>query len=1744
MKIVIRIVHLALLGLVLFTGVTLRASPPHEHWKRDHPRPAAKPRADLNVGEPRTVRTIYFLPNDRPYRQEVADSIKVRIRQVQAFFAEQMEAHGYGNTTFRIETDAQGEPKVHRVDGQYPDGHYFDRTTIVYDEIDQVFDLRENIYLVVVDNSRGDAFGIGGGRIVGGTGWRENKKSGSALVPASVDLTTVAHELGHAFGLWHDFRDRAFIMSYGNEDRFQLSICSAEFLEVHPYFDPDSSLESDRERRPTVEFTSSPTYAAGTARVPIQIKVTDSEGLHQVIFTVNTRQPHFSAGVDEVHACRGLSGETETVVEFEYDGFIPSSRVSSLSDPAVHQIGAQVVNSDGEVGSAEFLISEVSPHLITTLAAHTDGIHSVSFSPDGAFLATGSNDGTVTLWDVETRTRIASLEGHADGIYSLSFTPDRALLATGSSDGTVTLWDVETWNPIASLESHTDGIFSMSFTSDGALLATGSNDGTITLWDVENRNPIASLEGHTGRIHSLSFSPDGALLASGLGGWGGELWDVGTRTVTQTLQSGWFFTGGIYSVSFSPDGALLAWGLGDGRIYLWDMGTGTPQLVYDFRIGGHGRGVTSLSFSPGGSVLASGSVDRTVILWDLLSLEKTVEFAHTSGVGSVSLSPDGARLAGGGDDGKVLLWNTPNWIAPRSWELEIVSGDGQQGVPGEALAQPLVVEVRDQYGDLLPDAAVTFTVTAGQGQLSGRFSVKHVTTDADGRAELPLTLGLHPGLNTVGVSIGGRELATFTAEGVGTAVAELEGDFRTWHLPEGGTARLGKGFLRGVALSADGQYLAVASSIGVWLYETATSRALALLPTESPVASVSFSLQGTLAVGLLGQVELWEVETGKRTGTLTHAKYGRVMVVFSSDGTQLAAGASQSREQVVQVWDVEPRRLVGTWEVSVERVAYGSLPVAFSPDGTRLVSGFYDGTVRLWDLATQTEVATLEGYTGPVNSVSFSPNGSLVASAGGIEDYGVRLWDVETQEVSTLRGHRGQVTLVSFSPDGAILASGGRDGTVRLWDAATRTPIATHKGRVNSVTFSPDGATLVSSSISDGRVLLRNLETGDVVEISEDWRSSSMAPSMALSPDGATLASGHRDGILKLWDTAATPTPIATFKGHRRKVSSLSFSPDGAILASGGGNEDPTVRLWDVATQMEVATLEGHTHLVESVSFSPDGALLASAGYDRTVRLWDVAGQTELATLRGHDGRVRSVSFSPDGALLASGGGYDSTVKLWDVETHDLIGTLGHEVGVHAVAISPDGKTLASLSEYKFRLWDMETQTQIATFPNSWSRSESQSLAFSYDGQYIFIGAGRTVLLLDVGSMEVVSTLENGHTHPINTLALSRDGTTLASCSDDGIILLWDLQPIFGAKGRTVPRTMLKVAGDQQQGPFNSALPNPFSVQVQDQDGNPLEGVEVTFAVTAGGGTLSATTATTDANGRAESTLTLGRQLGPNTVEVTVADLDPVVFSAVGQAVPQTLAKVSGDEQEGPVSGELAEPFVVSVLDQNGTALAGAAVTFAVKAGEGTLSATTATTDANGRASSILTLGSAPGANTVEAAVAGLEPVTFTAAAEATSDFDGDGKTDFSDFFLFADAFGGSDPRFDLDGSGSVDFADFFLLADHFADPAARGKLLALARDLIGLPDGSQLTQNVPNPFNSQTVISWFQLQTGPARVEVFALTGQRVAVLQEGPEKAGIHRVFWNGRDDRGRPLASGVYLYRLVTEELVQTRKLTLLR
>ena len=315
--------------------------------------------AEVNVGDPRTVRLIYFLPNDRPYRAAVVQRMKGEIREIQTLYTEQMGAHGYEEGTFHIETDTQGEPMVHRVDGEHPDRYYLgDTSDTVLDEIDRAFDRDANIYFIVVDNSINR---IRGNSCRRGIGNNNTKHGGYALVFGGFSRGLAAHELGHAFGLEHDFHDGAYIMSCGS-GRNQLASCHAEYLSLHPYFNPDIPVEAGSP--PTIELISSPQYPAWSKNVPVQFKVSDPEGLYQVSLFVRTIAPHGAAGSLEIKRCRALEGVTDAVVEFDYDGVIPSDNSTNLLNPLVHPIAIAAVDMNGDVTRRNFvLLSEILPPL-------------------------------------------------------------------------------------------------------------------------------------------------------------------------------------------------------------------------------------------------------------------------------------------------------------------------------------------------------------------------------------------------------------------------------------------------------------------------------------------------------------------------------------------------------------------------------------------------------------------------------------------------------------------------------------------------------------------------------------------------------------------------------------------------------------------------------------------------------------------------------------------------------------------------------------------------------------------------------------------------------------------------------------------------------------------------------------------------------------------------------------------------------------------------------------------------------------------------------------------------------------------------------------------------------------------------------------------------------------------------------------------------------------------------------------
>ena len=719
---------------------------------------AAKRQGNLNVGEPRTVQMIYFLPNDRSFRADVVQKMKDEIRNAQTFYAEQMRAHGYGNETFRFETDAQGEPLVHRVDGKRSDSYYIDDTYLrVYNEIDRTFDLYANVYIIVIDNSTDRI--RWNGRSWGGVGLRRGKNGGFALATRGFDSDLLVHELGHAFGLRHDFNDGEYVMSYGRA-RDRLSACNAGFLAVHSHLNANIALEE--ELPPSIELVSPATYPTGSESVPVQLELSDPGGLHQAILFARTIKPHSAAGFLEVKACRGLAGAQDDVVEFDYDGIIPSDGFTSLSDPPLHSMYAEVADMDGNVGKASIVLAENSPLYVATFEEHMEEVWSVSFSPNGAILASGSSDGTVKLWDVAAQAHIATLDGHTGWGSSVSFSPDGTTLvsAGGSLDNSIKLWNLATQSNITTLSENGSFVWTASFSPDGTMLASGSSNGRVGLWDVEQQKHIAILWGHTEPVWSVAFSPEGNMLVSGSSDGTVRLWDVERRQQLVSLDGD---TGAVLSVSFSPDGTTFAYGAADGIIRIGGVATGRTLSALE----GHTSFVNSVSFSPDGTILASGSSDGTIRLWDIATEENIVTFVgHTATIQSVSFSSNGAALASGARDHTVKLWDVFEWAsvvpdppvnakatassAQVSLSWEAPADDGGSKINRYAYRQKENGGAFSEWVDI-PDSrpgeanAGSYTVTGLTNGSTYTFELRAVNINGGGRsASVIVTLPLGP----------------------------------------------------------------------------------------------------------------------------------------------------------------------------------------------------------------------------------------------------------------------------------------------------------------------------------------------------------------------------------------------------------------------------------------------------------------------------------------------------------------------------------------------------------------------------------------------------------------------------------------------------------------------------------------------------------------------------------------------------------------------------------------------------------------------------------------------------------------------------------------------------------------------------------------------------------------------------------------------------------------------------------------
>jgi WD40 repeat protein len=569
-----------------------------------------------------------------------------------------------------------------------------------------------------------------------------------------------------------------------------------------------------------------------------------------------------------------------------------------------------------------------------------------------------------------------------------------------------------------------------------------------------------------------------------------------------------------------------------------------------------------------------------------------------------------------------------------------------------------------------------------------------------------------------------------------------------------------------VALSGDGHFLAVGTSMGeVYLWRAQDRALLARWRAHTGMTlSVALSYQADRLASCSddGTVRLWEPHTGNLLATQAGHEGGALAVALSGDGRLFASGDASGR---VRVWSADNGQLLAD-PVGHREGIWG---ISFDATGSRLCSAS-DTSVRIWEAETRQIRQPLEGHHGGNFSVAVSGDGRIVAA--GSFDGNVRVWQADTgQLVATLPGHAGGAWSVALSGDGQSLVSGSFDGTVRLWDTVGNHVEATmqgHTGGARTVSIARDGQTLVSGS-TDGTVRLWEAE-GRLLSEFKGFTSGIRA--IALTSNGQLCASASFDRTVRLWDVGQKAL-VRTFVGHSSGLWAVGMSPDGSLIASGG--DDGVLNLWRPGQDAPVGVLHGHTSALWCLAVNRPGTEVISGSLDGTVRVWSVQPARQVAMLDTGTGPVWGIAYSRDERLLVSAGAA-GVITLWDRPTQTARATFqAHASPIWGVALSGDAGVLASAGfDSTVRLWDTSSGACIGTLEGH--TGGVWGVAFSEDGGLIASGGfDGAVRLWDAHTCRLLQTMR-GHTGGIWSVAFDDRGRVLASAGVDGVICIWQVE--------------------------------------------------------------------------------------------------------------------------------------------------------------------------------------------------------------------------------------------------------------------------------------------------------------------------------------------------------------------------------
>ena len=637
----------------------------------------------------------------------------------------------------------------------------------------------------------------------------------------------------------------------------------------------------------------------------------------------------------------------------------------------------------------------------------------------------------------------------------------------------------------------------------------------------------------------------------------------------------------------------------------------------------------------------------------------------------------------------------------------------------------------------------------------------------------------------------------------------------TWALPEGAVARLGRGRNNDVAFSPDGQYFAVGTSIGFWLYELPTLFPIALLDTaRGTISAIAFSADSRWIVTytFVENLKVWDVQSGTCVTQIEIPnKQHCPRPVFSQDGQRITV-ASSERNGKIYIWCARTGAQLNATEIGE---TYGIYPFLFSQD-RNLLAGRKRSTdsdpesILVWHVETGEQIACFTGYSESMSNLCFSPDGKYLTA--GSANGTIRIWDIESGQLATAHTDYGDAQMFPYySPEEGLIAAAISKREVEVWHIDRDEKIDTfeHRGESWHVCFSGDGAQLAVASPSDIQIWTKS-NNADAHTLSTLHGHIPTMDTLVFSSDEKTLAAGFWSDNVLLWDVASR----RSYRPANEKLPGTShnvYLSDSRKVVSTSVDET-TLKIWEVGSSEPIAELaKPEAGLSRAEAFAPNGYRLARADRKSNIHVWErtpSSGDTcknenwkKHITLVRHAAptnqtgfsmqHIVEMTFSPDGERLASIS-RDCTAYLWDVNAGQQVTQLlltppstrgwyrEYDTGI---AFSPRGDIIAGGQWSEIVLWDAADGNTFMTLPQPEESQRPITLCFSPCGQYLASGAWWQpdlqkvpIRLWKVDTGENIATFW-GHTTDVQCFTFSQDGTLLVSGGHDGAIYLWDLTP-------------------------------------------------------------------------------------------------------------------------------------------------------------------------------------------------------------------------------------------------------------------------------------------------------------------------------------------------------------------------------